>query len=395
MKLIYVYLGGGKNETSVQSKIICQINELNNNSIQTLGYFFTPNVDEIYKLTPLVSLMPLQPYLRNKRFFNNFFETKHFYKQMNDWLKKESNNFDFIFLRHVNANASYFKLLNNFYNRIYLYIPSNSIMENYREVQYAKKASFLSTLFRWIEFYFCFYFYELKLWRNYLSKLKGVVVFTEEFGNILRKKSKEQINIIYNRDGVNCNEIPIRKFNGYSNSKIKLLFMKGSSSNQPWSGLTRLIESIKQDNKNRFELYITGNIVNKEDYQADFIKLTGRLSNEELINLVNEMDLGVSNLANYLIDFNETTNLKSRDYFARGLPFIQANTMPDIEGTIAQSFYLLLPNDNTIIDMNSVAEFALKMREDKDVSQRMRDFAQQNLDWSVTVKELSQNLYTL
>ena len=169
--------------------------------------------------------------------------------------------------------------------------------------------------------------------------------------------------------------------------------MKGSSSNQPWSGLTRLIESIKQDNKHRFELYVTGNIVNKEDYQEDFIKLTGRLSNEELINLVNDMDLGVSNLANYLIDFNETTNLKSRDYFARGLPFIQANTMPDIEGTTAQNFYLLLPNDNTIIDMNAVADFAFKMREDKEVSQRMRDFAQQKLDWSVTIKELSQNIH--
>ena len=395
MKLIYVYLGGGKNETSVQNKIICQINELNNNSVQTMGYFFTPDVDETYKLAPNVSLIPLQPYLGNKKFFNNFFEAKHFYNQMNDWLKKESDNFDFIFLRHVNANKSYFKLLNNFSNRIYLYIPSNSIMENYREVQYAKKASIVSTLFRWIEFYFCFYFNELNLWKNYLSKLKGVVVFTEEFGNILRKKSKGKINIIYNRDGVNCSEIPIRKFNGYSNPKIKLLFMKGSSSNQPWSGLTRLIESIKQDNKHRFELYVTGNIVNTEDYQEDFIKLTGRLSNEELINLVNEMDLGVSNLANYLIDFNETTNLKSRDYFARGLPFIQANTMPDIEGTTAQNFYLLLPNDNTIIDMNAVADFALKMRQDKEVSQRMRDFAQQKLDWSVTVKELSQNLYIL
>ncbi len=395
MKLIYVYLGGGKNETSVQNKIICQINELNNNSVQTVGYFFTPDVDETYKLAPNVSLIPLQPYLGNKKFFNNFFEAKHFYNQMNDWLKKESDNFDFIFLRHVNANKSYFKLLNNFSNRIYLYIPSNSIMENYREVQYAKKASIVSTLFRWIEFYFCFYFNELNLWKNYLSKLKGVVVFTEEFGNILRKKSKGKINIIYNRDGVNCSEIPIRKFNGYSNPKIKLLFMKGSSSNQPWSGLTRLIESIKQDNKHRFELYVTGNIVNTEDYQEDFIKLTGRLSNEELINLVNDMDLGVSNLANYLIDFNETTNLKSRDYFARGLPFIQANTMPDIEGTTAQNFYLLLPNDNTIIDMNAVADFALKMRQDKEVSQRMRDFAQQKLDWSVTVKELSQNLYIL
>lgn len=392
MKLVYVYLGGSKNESSVQTKIICQINELNNNSIHTTGYFFTPEVDEIYNLTPQVSLIPLKPYFKKHKFFNKYFETKYFYKQINDWLIKERNKFDLIFLRHGKSSPTYFNLLKEFSDKILLYIPSNSIMENYREVQYAKKVSFISTLFRWIEFYFCFYFYEVQLWKNYLSKLRGVVVFTEEFGNILKKYSKKNINIIFNRDGVNCNEIPLRNFKGYSNKKIKLLFMKGSSLNQPWSGLNRLIESIKLDNKNRFELYITGSVNNKEDYQEDFITLTGRLTNDELIALVNEVDLGVSNLSNYLINFNETTNLKSRDYFARGLPFIQANTMPDVEGTIAKNYYLLLPNDNSILNMDSIADFALNMRAEKDISQKMRDFALKNLDWSITVKELSNKI---
>lgn len=393
MKLVYIYLGGSKNESSVQNKIICQINELNNNSIQTTGYLFTTEVDEISYLTPQVILIPLNPYLKNHKFFNKYFETKHYYKQINEWLIKEREKFDVIFLRHGKSSPTYFNLLKEFSDKLFLYIPSNSIMENYREVQYAKKVSLISTIFRWIEFIFCFYFYEVKLWKNYLSKLKGVVVFTEEFGNILKAHSKNNINIIYNRDGVNCKEIPLRKYNGNSNNKIKLLFMKGSSLNQPWSGLDRLIESIKIDNKNRFELYITGNVNNKEEYKEDFIKLTGRLSTEKLMTLVNEVDLGVSNLANYLINFNETTNLKSRDYFARGLPFIQSNTMPDIEGTIAKDYYLLLPNDNSILNMDSIADFAIKMRNEKDVSLKMREFALRNLDWSITVKELSQKLY--
>jgi hypothetical protein len=89
-----------------------------------------------------------------------------------------------------------------------------------------------------------------------------------------------------------------------------------------------------------------------------------------------------------MIGFNETTNLKSRDYYARGLPFIQANTMPDIDGTDAQRYYLLLPNNDTDIDVQRVYDFALSMRKDKFHAGKMRFFAEKNLDWKVTVAEL-------
>jgi hypothetical protein len=152
------------------------------------------------------------------------------------------------------------------------------------------------------------------------------------------------------------------------------------------------MRSIENQNPERFELYITGNVVEKELYQKPFVKLTGRLSHIELEQLVNEVDLGVSNLANYIIKFNETTNLKSRDYYARGLPFIQANSMPDIDGTSAEEYYLQLPNNDTDIDMQRVYEFAMRMRKDNLHTAKMRQFAEEHLDWKVTVAELSASL---
>ena len=66
--------------------------------------------------------------------------------------------------------------------------------------------------------------------------------------------------------------------------------------------------------------------------------------------------------------------------------------MPDVDGTYAQNYYLKLPNDATLIDMELVYDFAIKMRSDKNHIQQMRKFADENLDWRVTVGELSKLL---
>lgn len=391
MKLAYVFLGGSAHGSSVQTKILCQIDAFNQNGIDTKGYFFSPNIQEKYNLNPSVVIYPLKAYTEKRKYFRGFYENQHYYNQIREFLEQESKNIDVVFLRHGASGKEYFKLLKQFASKIYLYIPSNSIRENYREKQAAPKTGKVGLAFRWWEYLWYFYLPEKKLIRTVLPILKGVVVFTPEFGNILNNQAKGKIHTIYNRDGADCANVKPRK-PYFNNGKIKLLFMKGSSMQQPWSGLERLIHSIKTSGNDRFELYITGNTPLEPPYTEPFVKLTGRLSFEELDKLTNEVDLGVSNLANYLIDFNQTTNLKSRDYYARGLPFIQANSMPDVDGTEGDAYYLNLPNNELPIDMDLVADFAKKMREMKDHPQRMHDFAINHLDWSVTVAELAKIL---
>ena len=111
--------------------------------------------------------------------------------------------------------------------------------------------------------------------------------------------------------------------------------------------------------------------------------------------LTMKIKLVMHNLENYLIHFCETTNLKSRDYYSRGLPFIQSNTMPDIEGTEAAQYYLHVPNDDSIIDMKKVYDFAMEMRKDPSHPQKMHDFAVKHLDWKVTVGELAEEIKAL
>lgn len=388
MRLVYVFLGGSLKGSSVQHKIICQIEALRQHGIDARGCFFSNSVERETKLDAHVTLYPLKPYTGKHKYFHGFFETQYYYRQIHEFLRSRRDSWDYIFLRHGTSGPSYFALLKEFANRIFLYIPSNSIAENFRERQAAPGNGMVGYAFRWYEYTRYFYLNEKKLIKSVLPRLRAVVVFTEEFGRMLNCMAGGKIRIIYNRDGADCKRIPLRKPQ-YSGKTIRLLFMKGSSMLQPWAGLDRIIQSIAAHPEIPAELYITGNVIEKERYHFPFVKLTGRLSDADLEQLVNETDLGVSNLANYLIGFDETTNLKSRDYFARGLPFIQANTMPDVEGTEAAAYYLNMPNNSSLIDMQNVYDFAMQMRADTGHPLKMREFAEQHLDWSITVKELA------
>jgi hypothetical protein len=392
MKLWYIYIGGNDPGSSVQRKVVCQIQALRENGIDAEGVLFSALVDQDFQLSSEIRVIKVPAYVSDRKYFRNFYEMENTYEFIHSYLRNHGSEFDSIFLRHGFSCDSYFEIIKDFGSRMYLYIPSNTIAENFRERQVAENNGIVGLAFRWWEYFRYFYIHETKLIRTYLKKLKGVVVFTNEFASILRRRSGNKVNYIYNRDGADCMTVIPRKKNAERSGKVKLLFMKGSSMAQPWSGIDRLINSISATGDDRFELYITGRVVNEEWKKHDFVHLTGRLSAVELRTLTDKVDLGVSNLANYLIGFNETTNLKSREYFACGLPFIQANSMPDIDGTSAENYYLRLPNDGSLIDMNLVYDFAMSMRENANHIEDMREFAEYHLDWKETVAELAEHL---
>lgn len=393
LKLKYIYIGGSEVKTSVQRKVVNQIYQLNFNGIPTEGWFFSDSVDSELKLNDFITIFPLKTQQVHKKYFKSYFDSDAINAFVYDFIEDRITDSDILFIRHYRTTRNYIKILKKYAKKIILYIPSNTIAENFRERQVNQNAGLISKLLSWWEYFRCFYVFEFYLLRNLISRLKSVVVFTPEFAEIIKSKAWGSVRVIYNRDGVACNEVPCRKINAETHDNvIKLLFMKGSSMQQSWSGLERLVESIEHNGKNRFQLFITGRMPDPRSFQKDFITLTGNLSMNDLIDLVNKVDLGVSNLSNYLIGFNSTANLKSREYYARGLPFIQANNMPDIDQTEAKKYYLNIPNLNQTINMDAIYDFAIKMRKDENHPFKMRSFAEENLDWKITVKELAESL---
>jgi hypothetical protein len=391
-ELIYVFLGGSAVKTSsVQQKIIAQIKGLNQAGIHCTGWFFTQEVVTDSHLSSEVILKPLEKQ-EVKGIFGKYMEKQRQIRLIHEELERNGGQ-AYFFIRHMRSGKAYFRLLQKLGARIFLYIPSNSLLEQYHEFRSGWNGSPAVRLLKLISYTFNIWLPERLFYRNYTRKVRSCVAFTPEFCDIIRKRSGGRAKVIYNRDGADAEYVPVRQPQD-AEGKVKLLFMKGSQSVQRWSGLDRLVRSIEAKGGNSFELYITGKVLDAEKYSQPFIHLTGRLPENDLAALINRVDLGVSNLANYMIGFTQTTNLKSREYFMRGLPFIQANTMPDIEGTPLQEYYLNLPNDDSLIDMDLVYEFACRTRGIPDHSVIMRRYAEQMLDWNVTARELAESIST-
>ena len=392
MDIVYLYIGGSAKHTSVQKKVVCQIHEMNKNGVSARGFFYSNEVKQDEKLDEYIYLKPIPTYTKQHRFFHkrhkSSFDTDYIF---ND-LKK--HKFDYLFVRYGSPTLSMFKLLKFFGKKTLLYIPSNIISEPFQEAKHDKFNSLASWALKWIDYFIFSYLFNYFLYLFVLPKLKSAVAFTPEFANMIKKKSLNRATVIYNRDGVDTKAVTPRTYTP-SDGAYKLIFLKGSAVQQPWAGLERLVKSIAARPDLKFELYITGRVLNEEDFNYPFVKLTGRLPDEDLEDLINTMDIGVSNLANYMIGFNETTNMKSRDYYARALPFIQSNTMPDVNGTKAEKYYLLVENNSSLIDMDKVANFIKDMKSDANHIKEMSSFAQEKLNWNITVKELVKSIKEL
>lgn len=386
MEVIYIVIGLGKKRWSISEKVHSQIDELNALGVSTSGYFFSNEVSQKEQLQDNIFCFPLKKN-KTRKYFNSFFQEQDNMLQACEILKKELPPNAIIYLRYLSAGYGFFSLLKHFGNKIILFIPSNTIRENFIERKFTESLSVGNKIFRWLEYFLFLYMQEQLFYWFHAKRIKVITTFTPEFSEIMRRKIWGNVRFVYNGDGTNTQKVKLR-VPVNRGDKVKLLFMKGSSTMQYWSGLSRLIDSINKGYQNKFELYVTGVTHGEKMYQQSFVKLVGKLSEQALDELCNEVDLGVSNLANYLIHFNETTNMKSREYYARGLPFIQSNTMPDITGKEEAKYFLCLPNDASLIDMQKVYDFALKMRADLNHPKEMRIFAKSTLDWSVKMKEL-------
>ena len=173
------------------------------------------------------------------------------------------------------------------------------------------------------------------------------------------------------------------------------MFLKGTSTDALWNSLNRIIESIENyENNHKVELIVCGHNIVGEVQEKIFIKHLGYLNKEKVDEIINEVHVALSTMALYNHGLQEASSLKTREYFARGLPFIYAYTDPDLNEE-AKEFSLELPNDDSLIDMEKVIEFAEKALGDNALPKKMRKYAEEHLDYGVKMKKLYQELQRL
>lgn len=170
---------------------------------------------------------------------------------------------------------------------------------------------------------------------------------------------------------------------------------------QPYHGYERLLYGLKQyydkGGNRKILCNFVGDGPEKAEYERivseegleDYVIFYGRQSGRELDEIYNKCDLGICSLGCYKKNIFWSSELKSREFFAKGLPIV-SGVQTDIFSTVDKKYYLQFPNDSTLLDIEKIISFYDKIyREDRSiVVGNIREMARKCISMEITMKPI-------
>jgi hypothetical protein len=237
-----------------------------------------------------------------------------------------------------------------------------------------------------------FLFLEKRYAARILRNCRGIIGITNEIRAFEQRRAGVELPTIAIANGVDVESIPITGFKRFDGRNLDILFV--ASFLRQWHGLDRLVASLERYRGSvSWTLHVVGNIgpddVRGASSRLEGIKFYGPKTASEMTSIVSNMNLAVSSLAQHRIDLKEACSLKTREYTSRGIPFILAYEDPDLAQVDENNrFYLALENSDSLLDIQSLLDFATAMGErQRDVSAYMRAYALEHMDWRVKMQK--------
>lgn len=117
----------------------------------------------------------------------------------------------------------------------------------------------------------------------------------------------------------------------------------------------------------------------------------GRKTGKELDQFYDIADIAIGSLGFYKIKLDISSNLKVREYLAKGLPIV-SGCNEDIFDKSDVDFYYRVPNNSTPIDMEKIIEFYDRLYTGKEsrtaVKERIREYANKTVDMKIVIKPI-------
>lgn len=196
-------------------------------------------------------------------------------------------------------------------------------------------------------------------------------------------------------NGVLVEAIPFRRrkpaFDG------KHLHLIGVAHLAFWHGYDRLIRSIHHfesasARRGTFRFTIVGDGFERDRLEAlvqelglsGQVAFTGVQEGEALATLFEQAHIGVCSLATFRKNVASISDLKSKEYAARGVPFMMANDDADFPDTLP--FVFRCPNDASIIDMEQLLAWYRALEASHDDFSALRRLAETSFDYEVKVR---------
>lgn len=221
------------------------------------------------------------------------------------------------------------------------------------------------------------------LWKKELMSYPDVFVFTGD-ADFDTYYGKPAVNI---DNGVDVDALPLRNPRSDSGA-IHILALASMSY---WHGYDRLIRSLAAYNgEQKVVVHMVGGNdggmlpkwkeLVKELQLEEQIIFHGKLYGDELTEIFDLCDVGINSLALFRKKLDATSELKVREYAARGLPFVCSVEDPAFRFA-EEEFWIRVTNDETIPNMGEIVDFALTMRADPTHHRRLRTYAERYMTW--------------
>lgn len=199
------------------------------------------------------------------------------------------------------------------------------------------------------------------------------------------------IQSIPTKNGIMLKQIPIKSNKTNDKKEISLI---GLATLHSSNGYERVLHGIYEYYNKYYKKYkytIRLNIVGIgpslfeleetcDNYKINkYTSFLGLLDGKELDDIFEKSDIALGSLGFYKNGIKNGSPLKTKEYCARGIPFIIG--YDDLSFNEDVEYIMKVENDNTPIDMCKVIDFYEFTQNKNNLPYIMRDFAERNLSW--------------
>lgn len=320
----------------------------------------------------------------------------HYRKSVKEVLRGIATEYDLIYIRYPGSIDYYieqtFKTLHAMGKKVVLEMPTypiggemmdilKNLKNNHEYVQLAKR---------------CIVYGIHRVLSRRISSYLTCIVSCSEADLIWGTRV---INI---ENGIDCDAVSIQDHKQHKNDEINLIFVAVFA---VWHGLDRLIYGLNE----YYEDFKRGNpIINltlvgqSEELErvislkvfsqvAEHINVLGAVFGSDLDEEYNKADIAVSSLGMHRIGLKSGSTLKTREYCAKGIPFIYGYEEKGIDDDFP--FAMRIPATEEPVNLLDVVDF-YKGLQGKEYSQEMHEFSRK-YDWKTQMKHFFEELASI
>ena len=182
--------------------------------------------------------------------------------------------------------------------------------------------------------------------------------------------------------GVDVKQIVPHYYKGDKN-ELNLISVANENVYHAYDRIIKSVHAYQGDKK--VKVHLVGTITDSskaliKKYRLEKqVVLYGKRSGRELDEIYDKCNVGLGPFGQHRVGGKKDTGLKTKEYFAKGLPYIFSGEEPTVPGNY--SYICKFPSDESTIDFDKVWSFYQSFADDPEVVNKMRSFAFENYSW--------------